>query len=220
MELHTLHSHVYYRLVPDCQLPQRVGAMPTHDPSRKKGSWRARKRRVKVSTPPCEEPTECVSTYEYAFVDGAENDSLVVREPSVPKMLGSLKEMARLVWEDDYTTLFKLEQMALESEHGLMSAAKLFKECCKKSAYQLRYQEDTCTKQDDARAMSFAAVAMRQANQQSHSFSVCVRSLAALTRRIPSKEWRHQCRHRTLLDRATTTKLLRMVMEASGTYTL
>eukprot|EP00966_Prymnesium_polylepis_P227591 5267025-Prymnesium_polylepis.1 len=66
-----------------------------------------------------------------------------------------------------------------------MSAAHTLKALGKKSTYAKRGKG--CDKIENGRAMSMAAAAMRQANQQKHSLSVCARSLGALAVRMPYK---------------------------------
>ena len=81
-------------------------------------------------------------------------------------LLGSLKDLAYLVWESDYASLFELEQLALEESGRLMTAAALLKAVPEKSTYAQKGRSKIDKTKDDAlRAMHLAVMAMRQANQ-------------------------------------------------------
>jgi len=187
--------------------------MPSHEPGRKRKPFRARKRAaVKPrETPAIYEPIGLGATYAYGLGESEE------AELQIPKTVGKLKELASLVWSSDYALLFQLEQAALEGENHLMTGATLLKQMAEPSTYAKRgLQRVDRAAQQNARAMDMAAAAMRQANQQKHCFSVCVRSLAALSRRVCAAQWNHQRANRALLSRSTTVQFLRMVMAVSS----
>ena len=188
-------------------------AMGKHDPSRKRKTFRVPKRRAKVSETPCNEQGLFSATYNYAFKDETVE---VTPEVMRPVLIGTLKEMASLVWESDYRALFKLEQLALEDEK-LMTGAMLLKAMPKISTYKAQGRSSKVdaskrAERDDMNAMSMAVKALRQANQQRHGFSICVESIAALARRTPTKDWRRRCRERALIDRKTATTLVHYAM--------
>lgn len=179
------------------------------------------KRRVHVvpSPPACEKPAS--TTYEYEF-ESTGTAELKSCEPEAarPQVVGTMKAMARLIWETDYETLFQLEQLALEQSHGLMTGAMLLKSLAGISTYRerkldlKRRGEQAVAKDQSDAAMDLAVRAFRQANQQRHSFSVLVRSLHALSKRTPSAMWRRQRNLKALVARETATTFAKLVMQA------
>jgi hypothetical protein len=97
-----------------------------------------------------------------------------------------------------------------------MTAATLLQHIPNQSTYMKRglsrKSEAEQERSEKARAQAVAVQTMRQANQWEHTFSICVRSLSALARRMPTAEWRRQTRMRALLARSTATEFLKMVM--------
>lgn len=188
----------------------------------KRKSWRRPKkggRRAPTSATSDEKPE---TTYNYGVhsVGKLEHCAMPTTEDGVHiKLIGSLREMARLVWEPDYTLLFDLEQRALEEAHGLMSAGKVLKELPDPSTYKHRGEVKKTEAEQQARdrlnAQAFAVQAMRQANQCRHAFSSCVYSLEALGKRLPRSTWRRRTRQKELLDYKTACKFLKMVMQVS-----
>ena len=78
------------------------------------------------SSPACQ---AAGATYEYEFaakgstqLDAAEQPSTLEGLAPCVKTVGKLKELARLVWADNYPELFKLECDELEAENHLMTA--------------------------------------------------------------------------------------------------
>ena len=178
--------------------------MPTHDPARKRRAFRRvpRKRKVFVEASPRAESEHTCARAMYDYGKDVVQPPVCEQACTGPMLLGSLKDLAYLVWESDYASLFELEQLALEESGRLMTAAALLKAVPEKSTYAQKGRSKIDKTKDDAlRAMHLAVMAMRQANQQKHAFSVCIRSLAALARRTPSAEWRRQVKERELLDR-------------------
>ena len=98
--------------------------MPSHDPSRPRRRIRGVKRRKKVSPSATASAGFTGATYN----DGTEvSHGLLLVEGASPRLMGGLKDLAPLVWYDDYEMLFELEQHALEQNNNMMSAATLFK---------------------------------------------------------------------------------------------
>ena len=192
--------------------------MPKHDPARKrKGFWR-KARKVKITSSPPDRPESIPTTYNYEFES---NNSVELDTPAEqlhPKLLGTMEELAPLVWETDYTLLFKLEQVALEANYGLMTGAHLLKSLAGISSYAKRKDKQRRTETEIAeraneQAMTAAVAVMRQANQWRHSFSSLVRSLSALASRMPTKEWNRQVRLKQLVSYPTSIKFLKMAMQ-------
>jgi hypothetical protein len=132
-------------------------------------------------------------------------------EPEV-KLLGSLAEMAPLLWHSDYDALYRLEEEALERSGGLISKADELRLSAPASTWQQRGLSKHRPALERERMRRVAAAALRQGNQMQHSFSICVSSILALSRRIPYLEWRKQSEMRQLLDRKTATLLLSQMM--------
>ena len=100
-------------------------------------------------------------------------------------MIGTLKMLAPLIWSSNYADIFKLEQLELESHGGLMSGANELKERVEKSSYQQRpwaqlKSAETMEEEELRRSMKVVAAALRQGNQQRHTFSTLVRVRCAL----------------------------------------
>lgn len=192
--------------------------MPSHDPARKKKSFRVTKRRKSVAPSPQAGMKPATTTYNYEFPS---SESVELHESQtesqLPLVIGSMNSLAPLVWQDDYALLFKLEQLALEANYGLMTATHLVKSLAGISTYAARglsrkSESEKADLQGDQQ-LSIAVQAMRQANQQRHSFSVLVRSLHALSKRTPDVQWRRQNRLRALVSKPTAITFLKMVME-------
>ena len=168
--------------------------------------------------PPCpstRRPRTLLENVSAVYADGEE---LPVPEFPRPAMIGSLYDMAPLLWSSDYSILFNLEQYQLEEDAGLMTAAQQLKAGAVPSTYAQRGGDGKrkCKEtgeKETQQAMVMAASALRQANQCRHSFSCAARSLVALSKRLPYGSWRFQAKQRTLLDRKTTIKLLKLMMD-------
>eukprot|EP00966_Prymnesium_polylepis_P088694 2052476-Prymnesium_polylepis.1 len=149
--------------------------------ARKRGRFKPIRRRVAIDIPSepeipplvdCDAPPgagNATATYMYTMAGGGTTE-LPIPE-FVPNVIGAKKEMAELLWSGDYKALFRIEQAALEEEAGLMTGAQALKDLCKKSSYAQRGKGTDKTELENERAMAMAAAAMRQANQQKHSFS-------------------------------------------------
>ena len=112
------------------------------------------------------------------------------------KLLGSLADMAPLLWRGDYGALYRLEEEALESSGGLISKADELRLAAPASTWQQRGLAKHRPALERERVRRVAAAALRQGNQMQHSFSICVSSILALSRRVPYLEWRKQARSR------------------------
>jgi hypothetical protein len=132
--------------------------------------------------------------------------------PEEVKLLGSMAEMAPLLWATDYDELYRREEEALERSGGLMSVAGELRLAVPASTYQKRGRGKHKPALERERLRRQAAAVLRQGNQMQHSFSTCVNSILALSRRIPYLEWRKQSEMRQLLDRKTATMLLNRMM--------
>jgi hypothetical protein len=135
-----------------------------------------------------------------------------VPEPVQVKLVGSLAQLAPLLWVSNYGPLYEMEEAALEESGGLMSAASDLRLSAPASTYQQRGRAKERPALERERLRRQAAAVLRQANQWRHSFTVCVNSVLALSRRLPYLEWRKQCEMRQLVDRKTATKLLYHMM--------
>jgi hypothetical protein len=182
-------------------------------PKQKRAPWR----RPKTTVPslPVHTPSPDLENVSAVYADGEE---LPVPEFPRPAMIGSLYDMAPLLWSSDYSILFNLEQYQLEEDAGLMTAAQQLKAGAVPSTYAQRGGDGKrkCKEtgeKETQQAMVMAASALRQANQCRHSFSCAARSLVALSKRLPYGSWRFQAKQRTLLDRKTTIKLLKLMMD-------
>ena len=189
--------------------------------ARKRGRFRPIRRRVDVQIPSraCFDGLEdvgevCEGTATYTYTTTGVSEEQLPIMMGKANVLGSLKQMVPLLWRGDYSELFKLEQLALEEEAGLMTAAHALKAQPKQSTYEKRYKKKPEKEEiENDRARSMGAAAMRQANQQLHAFSICAHSIAALAKRMPRKLWSREQRERRLLDRSTAFILLNMMME-------
>ena len=174
--------------------------MPGHDGSRKRRAWRAPKRvRVaKAASPVQSEPI--TTTYDYGNTLTTTVD-----------VLGSLRQIALTLWSSDYKELMKCEQQALDDEGGQVEGALNLMKSFQQSTYTRRglsRRKEQRALLQERFASGWAAAARRLANQKKHSFTICARSLIALARKLPQKEWRRQTMSKLLLARQTTIKLL------------
>ena len=80
----------------------------------KRKAWRCPRRRRAVVPKSSAGTEEIKVTYNYEFSCSGE----VELKTTKPKLIGTLQDLARLVWESDYSTLFELEQEALEENNG------------------------------------------------------------------------------------------------------
>jgi hypothetical protein len=176
---------------------------------------RTKARKVKVAPSPIAEPKG--ATYEYEFEATEARAASCELDRLSPKMIGTLKLLAPLVWSTNYAALFKLEQEELEAEYGLMSGVMEMKEHVEKSSYQQRpwaqvKSAETYEEEESRRAMKIAAAAVRQGNQQRHTFSTLARSVRALSKRLPKVEWRAQSMNKELISRSTAVEFVKLVM--------
>ena len=111
--------------------------MPTHDPARKRRAFRRvpRKRKVFVEASPRAESEHTCARAMYDYGKDVVQPTVCEQACTGPMLLGSLKDLAYLVWESDYASLFELEQLALEESGRLMTAAALLKAVPEKSTY-------------------------------------------------------------------------------------
>ena len=92
-----------------------------------------------------------------------------------PAVIGKLMQVAPLLWSTDYMARFEEEADQLERRWGLMTAAKELKAKAPESSYAARgliQNEERHSLDEWFRELEMASAAMRQANQQLHSFSV------------------------------------------------
>ena len=128
--------------------------------------------------------------------------------------IGPLSMMARLMHHGDYVALYELE-CHQQRAAGVLDESPAIPLASLQSSYKHRglqtpageERQNLVTASADIEA---ASVATRRGNQQVHTFSCCVRSLAALARRLPTKEWSRQQVRKQLLSRPTAIKLLKM----------
>ena len=113
--------------------------MPTHDPARKRRAFRRvpRKRKVFVEASPRAESEHTCARAMYDYGKDVVQPTVCEQACTGPMLLGSLKDLAYLVWESDYASLFELEQLALEESGRLMTAAALLKAVPEKSTARL-----------------------------------------------------------------------------------
>ena len=179
----------------------------------KRKAWRCPRRRRAVVPKSSDGTEEIKVTYNYEFSCSNE----VELKTTKPKLIGKLQDLARLVWEPDYSTLFELEQEALEENNGLITEATLVKQLPDPSTYQQRGLGKKSQRDQEiiegTRARSVACRALRQANQKLHTFSVLVHSLEALGKRHPKILWRRATLQRELVSRRTAQNFLKLVMQ-------
>ena len=128
-----------------------------------------------------------------------------------------LEELAAALWSTSWDEIIAAE-IAAYTQMGLMDAALELKVKAPPSSYdvQRRRNETRLPAKlrrviDQSRAA--AAIAVRQANQQTYPFSIGAQSITSMTRRMNVKDWRSLLAKRELLSRTTTTKLIRSMME-------
>jgi hypothetical protein len=162
---------------------------------------------------PSPEPLE--STFSYDFTSGCATTS--VSDPRSTSMLASIKELAPLLWSNDYKDLFKREQAELEKLSSAMTAADLMNKMFKPSTYVRRNlaSEKNLKKREErityAQSVT-ASNAYRQANQQNHTFSCCARTISALGAKLSNREWERQVRRREILSKKWAYVLLGLMM--------
>lgn len=153
------------------------------------------------------EPDPLHATYEYSFMTGATTTTTVDRR-SV-SMLGTIKELAPMLWSGDYATLFEQERQELEAKCGLMTAGSLLKGLVKPSQYKRKGRGSNKSKakrqhQEETDKGMMASAAWRQANQRNCTFSCCARSVNAMMKRLPHKEWVRQQKRKEIYSRKWT----------------
>ena len=190
--------------------------MPSNASKSRGTRWRRpRRSKVTVRPSPVAENENASYGYEFEATDDCEASCELPR--LTLKLIGTLKELAPLIWSANYKALFDLERQALEENSGLMTAAMELKERAEKSTYRQRpcqqvKSAEEYEEEDPRRAMKMAAASLRQGNQLRHSFSTCARSLRALSKRMSKIEWKAQSMNRELTCRATALVFLKLVM--------
>ena len=163
--------------------------------------------------PPVENTSPVASAaHEEAMMDMPEPPAPGEEESAV---VGTLMQIAPRLWVNDYKAEFAKEAEFLESKWQLVTAAKELKSSAPESSYSARgllRDEESRAHDEFMRELRMASAALRQANQQWHTFSVCARSVSCLLRRLPSKDWRSGLKDRSLLSKPTTIALLNEMM--------
>ena len=178
--------------------------------SRARSSFTHRKRQ---RTPSAVDPIpDAVAEHESPHVDMALPAAGAESQPAV---IGTLKQVAPLLWDDNYMARFEEEADQLERRWGLMTAAKELKAKAPESSYAARgliQNEENHSVDEWFRELQMANAAVRQANQQLHTFTVCARSISCLLHRMPEKDWKREVKSRTLLSKPTAIALLNEMM--------
>lgn len=119
--------------------------------------------------------------------------------PPVPSLetadiqkLDKLRLMAQLLYQTNYQEIYELERQQLEAMQ-LMGSARALQETAPPSSYRQQHRGKKRQVERDLlaerQAHEAAATALRQSNQQAHTFSICARSISKLLRRVPEKDW-------------------------------
>ena len=171
---------------------------------RKKKGWRQQKQRSPAT--PSEPREPCISV-----------DLKDLESPSLVTAIGTLEEMAPLMWSTDYRKLRELQVLQLEGSGRLVTAAQQLQGAAPISTYKARglskRPQSQVELRNEDRTGHMASMVLRQGNMRTHTFTCCVDSLAALARRVPDKMWNQGLKHRQLLARSTTRQLLRLMMQ-------
>lgn len=182
--------------------------MPTHDPARKRKGFSVR-RKVRIH------PNYAAATLQR---EEQAAETLLGRVPAKPRVAvgKKLKQMVPLLWSSNYQQWVDMEADELMSM-GVLEAALNTKAAAPLSTYA----ERGLTKDKEKRATvvmkqsaDIAAAAVRQANQQQYPFTVCARSVSMLTHLTRDKDWKEAVKDRRVLDKKTSTKLVRLMMAA------
>ena len=147
---------------------------------------------------------------------GTRADCSLFEVPSEPVLMRNLHSVAKALWANDYGPLLDADAAALRAM-GLLQAAGELKEKAPRSSYdQQRRRKEVrlpiWARQQLANMEQLGAVAARQANQQIYPIRICARSIAALSRRMDTKDWNERAQQKELLSRNTTVKLVRLMM--------
>ena len=157
--------------------------MPTHDPARKRVSWRGvRRRRVKLGGLHEEEAAQ--RRAEDAELEQFDCDTLNGESAGITT---TLQKMAGLLWAEDYSPLWQAEQRQL-GELGLFQKSLELKAAAPPSTYTSRGLTRNIEAKVEKVAWQtgdLAAVALRQANQQRYPMSICARSISMLMGMMP-----------------------------------
>ena len=197
--------------------------MGKHDGSRKRKAWKRVKSHKIV--PPYQE--QLVDEAGLAAIEPVDlqntTDELLARVDALdlasiePACVGQLREVAPLIWSSDWSYLVATEHKQLEDRYGLISSAETHKGLAPLSTYRQRGLERRPAKsaeRAEVQAGRMASAALRQHNQQKHTFEIVARSIAALSRRLPYKEWCKEMVDRRLLSRATSVEALKQATAA------
>ena len=191
--------------------------MPSHDPSRKRGSWRVLGR---VQRPDAAERAakRAASRHKAAKeVSDFDLSTLVQLSPfdeSCGSITNKLEKMAATLWTSDLAPLIATERSKL-AELGLISKTIELKAAAPPSSYTARGLTKNVERKNEktvGQASDMAATALRQANQQVFPVSICARSIAMLLHRVHSKDWLDLLLNREVLSRPTTIKLVHLMM--------
>lgn len=195
--------------------------MPSHDVSRKRKSWRPRKRPRPCSSAESmneefmgmpdnvglgqEANQECAQMQDNL---GLGQEAATTSEIMLPRVVSKdVAELTPLLWcsSNQYQALMHLELETLENAYGLRSKAQALHAAVPPSTYAqrglIRGGVSKTQRQQLSRELPLAASALRQANMRNHTFSTVAHSIRSLMRRIPKKECERQGRRRELLSR-------------------
>lgn len=179
----------------------------SHDPARKRQGFRVRKR------PPVCRPRS--SPQKEAMDKLYEHDVETLQPGTQCGILSCIQDVAPLLWKAEYASLFAAELTEL-GEIGVLGRAMETKCAAPMSSYtrrgKVRDKEKKMTK-DISNAQDAAAMAVRQANQQTYPISICARSVAFYMRRVNIKDWSELLSKRMVLSRTTTVKLIKAMMK-------
>jgi hypothetical protein len=176
--------------------------MPSHDPGRKRGTWRV-KPRVRVGRTKAKEGEAELEEFDTVTLNVENN------------LARKLGQVAETLWSDDYNQLMQAEQRELAAL-GLLGSSLELKGKAPPSTYTLRgliRNVEEAAAKNLAQASDMAAVSVRQANQQTYPISICARSISMLTHRTPYKDWNEQLLARRVLSRPTAVKLVHLMMK-------
>jgi hypothetical protein len=169
--------------------------MPDHDPGRKRGGWRVKRRVYIPKVRP--KPTAVDDLHAKLDADVLDADKHIIGR--------KLEEMAPRLWAVDYESEGRTELGALAAL-GLLEAAIDLKIKAPQSSYaarNLHRHPEEKLKQDVVNAGVMASQSVRQANQQRYPFTICARSIAMLMHRLDVKDWHELQSRREVLSRPT-----------------
>ena len=111
----------------------------------------------------------------------------------------------------------QLEMQQLEASNQLLSNALALKQLAPESSYTKQKHKRIKNVEKRAwkelrQAGQAAGTALRQANQQTHTFSCVARSIRALLKRLNRKEWAARSKQAELVSRPTAFKATKLMM--------